>query len=868
MPKLTLTTLGSRYGSVDALNANFDAIEQAFENTLSRDGDQPNFMLGDLDMNGNSLLNVTNINGAPLGDLGTAVSDIQAFNALYLGTKAADPVTDNMGGALQEGALYFNNVVDAMRVYTGSVWVDTGSQVAAIQSVASFNGTGAQTTFTLPTAPAASENVAVYVGGVFQEASTYTIAGTTLTFSEAPPSGTGNVDAIVFNPVAMGDAASVTYTSSGAGAVPTTVQEVLRRTISVKDYGAVGDGSTNDIYAFIAAAATLTDGDSLFIPDGDYVFDFSSYTVASPVYPSQGIIGLANKTGIRVYGSGAKLRITNLNTQTKGGWSIFWLNNCSDITIEGLRFDVRGVTGLTVAAPEPSYPIISAIAAVGTTWRNLTIRNCEFTSYNPLGAAPNPSGNDFNYKQIPVYAGGDSAADVVRGFRFIDNVMRDINTYKIFLLGVGGVEIRGNQFLDIAGLYPCIRNLMHASRGYVISGNYFEGRNPANDDAPNNVVSTDTPAMVWCTNATNKGGGGVSVVGNTFALTGSGGVAIGDCTGAAVVGNTFYDRVSMAAVLTVEDDTKSAIRLNDDTNGTGTYPASHVSVSDNIILGTVTRKGVQVTHALNGSITGNAFDSAAGYGIKAARARRFVISDNVIADVSSLSGAQAAIFVASSGAVLAAGETVSVFNNRIFGTAGTAISTSSFDATKVFINNNYVSGGITERTAGVQDQLKTDFLTFRSAAGTVSGGANDLDWYEEGSWAPVLTFATPGDLSVPGYTRQVGRYERIGRTVKCRMNLYLSGNMTYTTASGNLRVTGLPFPTENTATVANGNAVAMAQGVYGAGLTMLGVSLNPNVSYLEFSLSNISTGALTTATTTHAPSGSRTLIICEFSYTV
>ena len=34
----------------------------------------------------------------------------------------------------------------------------------------------------------------VYVGGVYQPKGTYSISGTTLTFSEAPPSGTGNIE--------------------------------------------------------------------------------------------------------------------------------------------------------------------------------------------------------------------------------------------------------------------------------------------------------------------------------------------------------------------------------------------------------------------------------------------------------------------------------------------------------------------------------------------------------------------------------------------------------------------------------------------------------------------------------------------------
>lgn len=57
MAKLTTTPIGSRYGSVDALNDNFEAIETAMENTLSRDGTTPNEMESNIDMNGFSILN-------------------------------------------------------------------------------------------------------------------------------------------------------------------------------------------------------------------------------------------------------------------------------------------------------------------------------------------------------------------------------------------------------------------------------------------------------------------------------------------------------------------------------------------------------------------------------------------------------------------------------------------------------------------------------------------------------------------------------------------------------------------------------------------------------------------------------------------
>ena len=58
MAKLTLTSIGSRYGSIDALNANFQAIEDAIENTLSLDGTAPNGMEVNLDMNSRKIINL------------------------------------------------------------------------------------------------------------------------------------------------------------------------------------------------------------------------------------------------------------------------------------------------------------------------------------------------------------------------------------------------------------------------------------------------------------------------------------------------------------------------------------------------------------------------------------------------------------------------------------------------------------------------------------------------------------------------------------------------------------------------------------------------------------------------------------------
>lgn len=50
-----------------------------------------------------------------------------------------------------------------------------------------FTGTGSQTVFTLASAPYSENSMLVYINGVYQQRNTYSISGTSLTFSEAPP---------------------------------------------------------------------------------------------------------------------------------------------------------------------------------------------------------------------------------------------------------------------------------------------------------------------------------------------------------------------------------------------------------------------------------------------------------------------------------------------------------------------------------------------------------------------------------------------------------------------------------------------------------------------------------------------------------
>ena len=61
--------------------------------------------------------------------------------------------------------------------------------------VDTFSGNGSTTAFTTSVAPANTASVLVAISGVVQDPSTYSVSGTTLTFSAAPPTGTGNISA-------------------------------------------------------------------------------------------------------------------------------------------------------------------------------------------------------------------------------------------------------------------------------------------------------------------------------------------------------------------------------------------------------------------------------------------------------------------------------------------------------------------------------------------------------------------------------------------------------------------------------------------------------------------------------------------------
>ena len=217
--------------------------------------------------------NVTTVAGisADVTTAATNVTDITNFADVYIGPSASDPTQRADASALQAGDMYFNTTVDELRVYSGSQWVAGTAGTLAVQR---YSGDGSTVAFTLATAPTGENNTQVYISGVYQQKDTYSVSGVTVTFSAAPPIGTDNIEVVTISTLALGetDASLVTYTPAGTGAVERTVQSVLRDTVSVTDFGAVGDGVTDDTAAIQAAidAVETAGGGEVVLPPGTY----------------------------------------------------------------------------------------------------------------------------------------------------------------------------------------------------------------------------------------------------------------------------------------------------------------------------------------------------------------------------------------------------------------------------------------------------------------------------------------------------------------------------------------------------------------------------------------------------------------------
>ena len=262
-----------------------------------------------------------------------------------------------------------------------------------------FVGDGSTQGYELSASPSTKLATNVFINGAYQEKDTYSILNNVITFAEAPPLNSSIEIIISESGVINSTTASlVSYQYSGVGSVETDVQSKLSESVSVKDFGAVGNGETDDSTALQNAinyacsrAQNLSGTPEIVFPSGVYKLS-SAITVTSQNIRFRGlgwsVIKVAHNgdaftfTGVpnaytfprnkTVFNSIVfKTEVGNtpssiLRLGTAAGASPTYINAISDVEISSCVFD--GITANYVIDNNRGFGlIINACAFADTT---------------------------------------------------------------------------------------------------------------------------------------------------------------------------------------------------------------------------------------------------------------------------------------------------------------------------------------------------------------------------------------------------------------------------------------------------------------------------------------------------------------------
>ena len=191
-----------------------------------------------------------------------------------------------------------------------------------------FNGDGSTTDFTIDVAPGSTLDIEVFVGNVRQDPnSAYTVSGTTLSFTGAPPSGTNNIY-VVHQAKSVG-----TIDVPALGVSTASIQADAITEAKIADDAVESEHLNNNIISGqTELAATPADTDELIISDAGTLkrIDYS-YIKAGDNDP----MFSAKFTGSQSISSSSQVKITSFTSELYD----------YDSTYDGNRFTVpSGIT--------------------------------------------------------------------------------------------------------------------------------------------------------------------------------------------------------------------------------------------------------------------------------------------------------------------------------------------------------------------------------------------------------------------------------------------------------------------------------------------------------------------------------------------
>jgi hypothetical protein len=205
----------------------------------------------------------------------------------------------------------------------------------------------------------------------------------------------------------------VTFLAAGTGASQRTVLDKLNDVVSVKDFGAAGDGTTNDTAAIQAA---ITSGYSLVFPAGTYLCNNLTQSTSFQRFYASGSVNLSkNANGVLL--------------SSTGGY----------VQFHGIQFIGTGFTGNNVEATGTAFTLINC-SSYGTPGRAV---KCTGNQVRILGTCGSYTTTDTSGTGYEIEIGVSGTATLYHELR---GVYSSTTTGGIKLVDTGSQWIVGGQF--------------------------------------------------------------------------------------------------------------------------------------------------------------------------------------------------------------------------------------------------------------------------------------------------------------------------------------------------------------------------------------------------------------------------------------